>query len=130
MAWTHGLRRTPLSPVLGHADRLRPFQDYCVGLLSVDGCKSVEPLAALTGPGWTAAQHQSLLHFMAQGRGNADAGREQVLPAIIRADPIEALIADDARHVKRGKPSVGVARQYCGERGKKDKIARLRSACQ
>ena len=55
-----------LATVLGHADRVRPFADYCVGLLSAEGRKSVEPLAAVTAPERTAAQHQSLLHFVAQ----------------------------------------------------------------
>ena len=32
-----------LASVLGHADRVRPFADYCVGLLSAEGRKSVEP---------------------------------------------------------------------------------------
>jgi SRSO17 transposase len=39
-----------LTSVLGHADRVGPFQDYCVGLLSAEGRKGVEPLAALTAP--------------------------------------------------------------------------------
>ena len=55
-----------LSSVLGHADRVRPFEAYCVGLLSAEGRKSVEPLAAVTAPERTAAQHQSLLHLVAQ----------------------------------------------------------------
>ena len=58
--------RRSLASVLGHADRVRPFEDYCVGLLSAEGRKSVEPLAAVTAPERTAAQHQSLLHFVAQ----------------------------------------------------------------
>ena len=37
-----------LASVLGHADRVRPFEDYCVGLLAAEGRKSVEPLAAAT----------------------------------------------------------------------------------
>jgi hypothetical protein len=37
---------TSLAAVLGHADRVRPFAGYCVGLLSAVGRKSVEPLAA------------------------------------------------------------------------------------
>jgi SRSO17 transposase len=39
-----------LASVLGHADRIRPFEDYCAGLLSTEGRKSVEPLAAVTAP--------------------------------------------------------------------------------
>ena len=50
---------------VGHADRIRPFEDYCIGLLSTEGRKSVEPLAAVTAPERTAAQHQSLLHVVA-----------------------------------------------------------------
>ena len=84
---------------LGHADRVRLFQDYCVGLLSAEGRKSVEPLAALTAPERTAAQQQSLLHFVAQGPWS-DATvlrgvRELVLPVVTREEPIEALIIDD-----------------------------------
>jgi hypothetical protein len=39
-----------LATVLGHADPVRPFADYCVGLLSAEGRKSVEPLAEVTAP--------------------------------------------------------------------------------
>jgi SRSO17 transposase len=55
-----------LASVLGRADRIRPFDDYCVGLLSTEGRKSVEPLAATTALERTAAQYQSPLHFVAQ----------------------------------------------------------------
>ena len=55
--------------MLGHADRVGPFQDYCVGLLLAEGRKSVEPLAALTAPERTAARHQSLLHIVGGFRG-------------------------------------------------------------
>jgi SRSO17 transposase len=103
---------------------VRPFQDYCTGLLSAEGRKSVEPLAALTAPERTAAQHQSLLHFVAHSPWSDAAMltrvREQVLPAVTREEPIQAMIVDDTSHVKKGKHSVGVARQYCGERGKQD----------
>ena len=47
-----------LASVLGHADRVRPFEDYCIGLLSAEGRKRVEPLATVTTPERTAAQHQ------------------------------------------------------------------------
>ena len=113
-----------LASVLGHADRVRPFEDYCGGLLSAEGRKSVEPLAAATAPERTAAQHQSLLHFVAQAPWSDEAMlqrvRERVLPSVTREEPIQAWIVDDTSHPKKGKHSVGVTRQYCGERGKQD----------
>lgn len=56
-----------LVSVIGHADRAGPLRDYCVGLLTAGGRKSVEPMAAVTAPARVAAQHQSLLHFIGAG---------------------------------------------------------------
>jgi SRSO17 transposase len=113
-----------LASVLGHADRVRPFEDYCVGLLSAEGRKSVEPLAAVTAPERTAAQHQSLLHLVAQAPWSDQAVltrvRERVLPSITREEPVQAWIIDDTGFPKKGSHSVGVARQYCGQLGKQD----------
>jgi SRSO17 transposase len=53
-----------LAAVIGHADRAGPLRDYCTGLMLPCERKSVEPIAALTAPHRTAAQHQSLLHFV------------------------------------------------------------------
>jgi SRSO17 transposase len=88
-----------LASVLGHADRVGPFADYRIGLLWTEGRKSVEPLAAVTAPERTAAQHQSLLHFLAQAPWSDQAMlrrvREAVLPSITRDEPIQAWIIDD-----------------------------------
>ena len=52
-----------LVSVIGHADRARPLWDYCLGLVLPCERKSVEPIAAVTAPQRTAAQHQSLLQL-------------------------------------------------------------------
>jgi SRSO17 transposase len=113
-----------LASVIGHKDRVGPLRDYCVGLMLPCERKSVEPMAAVTAPGRTAAQHQSLLHFIGEGGWSDDRVlgkvRELVLPAIERAGPIEAWIIDDTGFPKQGRHSVGVARQYCGQLGKQD----------
>ena len=113
-----------LASVLGHADRVTPFQDYCIGLILTEGRKSVEPLAAVTAPERTAAQHQSLLHLVAQAPWSDQAMlirvRELVLPSITRDEPVQAWIIDDTAFPKKGHHSVGVARQYCGQLGKQE----------
>src|ERR1700724_3427475 len=111
-----------LVSVIGHADRAGPLRDYCRGLLLPGERKSVEPMAAITAPGRTAAQHQSLLHFIGQGGWSDEAVlakvREMVLPLIERHGPIRAWIIDDTSFPKKGQHSVGVAHQYCGQLGK------------
>ncbi len=110
-----------LASVIGHADRTAPLRDYCVGLLMPCERKSVEPMAALTAPDRTAAQHQSLLHFIGQAPWSDEQVlakvRELVLPELERHGPIEAWIIDDTGFPKKGRHSVGVARQYCGQLG-------------
>jgi SRSO17 transposase len=111
-----------LVSVIGHADRAVPLHDYCLGLVMPGERKSVEPMAAITAPGRTAAQHQSLLHFVGQGGWSDDdvlgKVREMVLPAIERYGAIEAWIIDDTSFPKQGRHSVGVSHQYCGQLGK------------
>ncbi|MGH6948028.1 MAG: IS701 family transposase [Kiloniellales bacterium] len=113
-----------LVSVIGHADRAKPLRDYCTGLLMPVERKSVEPMAAVTAPARVAAQHQSLLHFIGEGRWSDEKVlaevREMVLPAMERHGPIEAWIIDDTGFPKKGRHSVGVTRQYCGQLGKQD----------
>jgi SRSO17 transposase len=111
--------------VIGHADRAEPLRDYCLGLMMPVARKSVEPLAAVTAPARVSAKHQSLLHFVGQSPWSDEAllarVRDWVLPRMIeRGGPITAWIIDDTGFPKKGKHSVGVARQYCGQLGKQD----------
>jgi SRSO17 transposase len=111
-----------LASVIGHADRTGPLRDYCTGLMLPGERKSVEPMAARTAPARTAAQHQSLLHFIGIATWSDEMVlakvREMVLPAIEKEGPIEAWIIDDTSFPKQGKHSVGVHHQYCGQLGK------------
>ncbi len=97
--------------VIGHADRVGPLRDYCTGLMLPCERKSVEPMAAVTAPARTAAQHQSLLHFVGQASWSDEQVLakvcEMVLPAMERHGPIEAWIIDDTGFPKKGKHSVG-----------------------
>ena len=113
-----------LTGVIGHADRAGPLRDYCTGLLMPAERKSVEPMAAVTAPARVAAQHQSLLHFVANAPWSDEAMlakvREIVLPEMTRTEPIAAWIIDDTGFPNKGRHSVGVGRQYCGQLGKQD----------
>jgi SRSO17 transposase len=110
-----------LASVLGHADRIGPLRDYCTGLILPGERKSVEPMAAKTAPARTAAQHQSLLHFVGIASWSDEKVlakvREMVLPSM-KHSPIEAWIIDDTAFPKQGTHSVGVHHQYCGQLGK------------
>jgi SRSO17 transposase len=111
---------TWLAPFL---DRLRRKEQrhwapvYLRGLLGPGGRKSVEPMAARVAPG----DVQQLHHFVAASPW-ATAPLEEEL--VRQADRLvggsdAVLVIDDTALVKQGKHSVGVARQYCGELGKR-----------
>src|SRR4051795_1036501 len=113
-----------LGDVLGHADRRAPLRAYCTGLPLPGERESVEPMAARVDPARVGAAHQSLRHFVAKAAWDdaavLAAVREQALPALARRGPVAAWIVDDTGLPKKGRLSVGVARQYCGQLGKRD----------
>jgi SRSO17 transposase len=71
-----------------------------------------------------SALSTSLHHFVAKAPWNEAsllaAMRDYVLPKMEKRAPIRAWIIDDTGIPKKGRHSVGVARQYCGELGKQD----------
>lgn len=113
-----------ISGCLGHADRDQPMQDYLTGLLMPGERKSMEPIAARLAPRAVGAKHQSLHHFVSESPWDPDrlldAVRAEVLPGFERIGGIQAWIVDDTGMPKKGRDSVGVARQYCGVLGKQD----------
>jgi SRSO17 transposase len=113
-----------LTAVLGHADRKARLVGYCTGLLLPGERKSVEPMAARLEPAQVPSLHQALHHFVATATWSdaavLAAVREQVLPVLTRHGPITAWIIDDTSFPKKGRHSVGVARQYCGQLGKQE----------
>lgn len=113
-----------LAKAAGHADRHQPLKDYCKGLLLPGERKSIEPMAARLHPDRVQAARQSLHHLVAKAPWDDEAVlaemRRRVLPAIEQRGPIVAWIVDDTGIPKKGRHSVGVARQSCGQLGKQD----------
>src|ERR1700690_2524955 len=113
-----------LADAAGHADRHTPLKNYCTGLLLPGDRKSVEPMAARLAPDNVRRMHQSLHHLVADApwsdEGLLAEGGDQVLPVLQKHGPVVAWIVDDTGFPKKGKHSVGVTRQYCGQLGKQD----------
>lgn len=108
---------------LGHADRHAGLRGYCTGLMLPLTRKSVEPIAASVDPLHASARHQSLHHFVAQAEWSDEALLNRVAQWVVPRMDLSAgayWIIDDTGFPKKGKHSVGVARQYCGQLGKQD----------
>src|SRR5277367_6032523 len=111
-----------LAKAAGHLDRTVPLKAYCAGLLLPGERKSVEPMAARLAPDNVRRMHQSLHHLVADAPWSDEELlaqiRSSVLPAMQQQGPVVAWIVDDTGFPKKGKHSVGVAHQYCGQLGK------------
>ena len=113
-----------LAHAAGHLDRVVPLKSYCTGLLLPGERKSVEPMAARLCPDNVRRTHQSLHHVVAHAPWSdedmLEAVRQYALAAMQRQGPIVAWVVDDTGLVKKGRHSVGVTRQYCGQVGKQE----------
>lgn len=113
-----------LGGALGHADRVEPLRAYLTGLLLPGERKNVEAMAAKVDPRHVSARHQSMNHFAAQAPWDEAkllaVARDWALTQMERHGPVEAWVVDDTGIPKKGKHSVGVARQYCGILGKQE----------
>ncbi len=106
----------PFLELMGRKTRRRWAPLYLHGLLGPDGRKSLQPLATRLGLGG----HDQLQHFIASPAWD-DAPLRRILvekaDALVGGDDA-VLVVDDTALPKKGKRSVGVARQYCGALGK------------
>jgi SRSO17 transposase len=113
-----------IAEALGHRDRHGPGRAYLTGLCLPGDRKSIEPMAARLDPRHVRARHQSLHHFVANAAWDDAAvlrvARDTVVEAMARHGPVAAGIVDDTSFPKKGRHSVGVARQYSGVLGKQD----------
>jgi len=113
-----------LAQAAGHLDRADPLKNYCKGLLLPGERKSVEPMAARLAPANVRRMHQSLHHLVAAAPWSDEQMLHRVrgysLAAMRKQEPVVAWIVDDTGFPKKGKESVGVARQYCGQLGKQE----------
>lgn len=112
-----------LAEAMGHADRHGGLKGYCTGLMLPLARKSVEPMAARVEPLRASARHQALHHFVANAQWSDQELLRRVCQWVVPKMDFTAggwWIIDDTGFPKKGRHSVGVARQYCGMLGKQD----------
>jgi SRSO17 transposase len=117
--WEQDLERwlAPFVAGLRRVEQRRWAPVYLKGLILPGERKSIEPMAARVAPG----DVQQLHHFLSTSPwATAPLEDELVRQANqLVGGPEAVLVIDDTALVKQGKHSVGVARQYCGQLGKR-----------
>lgn len=117
--WEQDLERwlVPFVAGLRRAEQGRWASVYLKGLILPGERKSVEPMAARVAPG----DVQQLHHFLSSSPWSTAPLEDELIRQADRllGGPEAVLVVDDTALVKQGKHSVGVARQYCGQLGKR-----------
>jgi SRSO17 transposase len=117
--WEQELERwlAPFVAGLRREERRRWAAVYLKGLILPGERKSIEPMAAHVAPG----DVQQLHHFLSTSPWATAPLEDELLRQADRlvGGPEAVLVIDDTALVKQGKHSVGVARQYCGQLGKR-----------
>jgi SRSO17 transposase len=120
------------APLFGRKEAQAQSVIYLNGLLLAQGRKSAEPMALVFGQpddaGISQNQVLALQRFLTYSPWSSQAvGREiqavfaERLAPSATASPVGVVgVIDESGFVKKGKESVGVARQYCGRVGKKE----------
>lgn len=106
--------RVPTRPLFHE----RAFQ-YLSGLFQLDCRRNVEKIDEKV----STSQYQSLHHFLTHSRWDDQAICAQISSMasdLIGASPNSCLLIDPSGIPKKGRNSVGVGRQYCGNLGKVD----------
>jgi SRSO17 transposase len=118
-SWTRELEGwlAPFLEALSHKKQRLWAPVYVEGLLRPGRRKSVEPMAERVAPG----EVQQVHNFVSTSRWDPSPLLEVLAQKgqALEGGPKAHLIVDDTALVKKGRHSVGVAHQYCGELGKK-----------
>jgi SRSO17 transposase len=117
--WEQELERwlEPFVAGLRREEQRRWAAVYLKGLLLPGERKSIEPMAARVAPG----DVQQLHHFLSTSPWATAPLEDELIRRANRlvGGPEAVLVIDDTALVKQGQHSVGVARQYCGQLGKR-----------
>jgi SRSO17 transposase len=103
----------PFERTFGHVAQRGAFRRYLLGLLSDSRRKSMSAmLERVNDPG----TYQAFQHFITHAPWTAEAVWKRLRAVVPERTGV--LILDGTSFPKQGTASVGVARQYCGTRGK------------
>lgn len=108
---------------MGRPERREAMQSYIYGLLLDGERKSMEPIAArlVSDPSEVVAMRQRLQECISVSTWDErETFRRLALKLDAELPEVEALVVDDTGFPKKGKASVGVARQYSGTLGRVD----------